>query len=89
MKILLIVALAILATGCLNPQGYSARSRSVYYGSDVNVDDYNGQVVTVYGNGQYGYMQSYAPVQLPTYLPSQMPHYTHDENHFFYDGEWY
>lgn len=83
MKTILIVVLATLISGCMDP-GYSNRHRRY-----VNVDDYNGQVITTYGNGQYGYMQSYTPVQLPTPLPSQMPHYTHKESHFFYDGEWY
>lgn len=49
----------------------------------------NGQAITTYGNGQYGYSQSYRAMHLETILPSQKPHYTHDESHFFYDGEWY
>ncbi len=43
----------------------------------------NGQKITIYGNGQYGYSQSYQPTQLHTILPSEKPHYTHDESHFF------
>jgi hypothetical protein len=90
----IVTILLILATmnGCVFT-GIAKNSCGTYacrHAADTrDFDAPNGQAITTYGNGQYGYSQSYRTIHLETILPSQKPHYTHNESHFFYDGEWY